>query len=302
MNPILQFMLDDGRRRNADPNPKGRELERRKLMNTPIPENVKCDLDVSYRTDHGSSLKCDILMPKDSGEGRLPVMVVIHGGGLLFGNRKANLPFRIRMAGLGYLVYCIEYRLLNEADFFGELADINHGLQFVKDSLEKYNGDPERIYLTGESAGGLLALYSVAMCGSETVRRQMGVFCPDIRVRGLILSSSMLYTNRFDYIAAVYRKDLYGKRAKDKEFMKYMNPENPEVIKSLPKVCLITGNGDFLRKVSLRYARALDKAGHSYLLLDYDTAKKLPHAFATLVPMLKESSDAIDRMHAWIKG
>ena len=43
-----------------------------------------------------------------------------------------------------------------------------------------------------------------------------------------------LYTTRPDYIAAVYKKDLYGERRKDKEFMKYMNPEHPEVVNSLP--------------------------------------------------------------------
>ena len=301
MNPILKYLYDDGRRRNEDPNPTGREKERRRQRNLPIPENIESDLDVSYRTENGNTLKCNILMPKDSGNNKLPVIVMIHGGGFLFGDRRGNLPFRIMMAERGYLVYCIEYRLLYETDFFGALADVNHGLQFVKDSLVQYNGDPERISVTGESAGGLLALYSTAMCGSGTVREQMGVFCPDIKIRGLILSSGMLYTTRLDYIAAVYKRDLYGKRTKDKEFMKYMNPENPEVIDSLPKVCLVSGHGDFLRSMTLRYAKALDKAQHPNLLLDYDNKKKLPHAFATLMPMLAESRDAIDRMDTWMK-
>ena len=301
MNPILKYLYDDGRRRNEDPNPTGREKERRRQRNLPIPENIESDLDVSYRTENGNTLKCNILIPKDSGNNKLPVIVMIHGGGFLFGDRRGNLPFRIMMAERGYLVYCIEYRLLYETDFFGALADVNHGLQFVKDSLVQYNGDPERISVTGESAGGLLALYSTAMCGSGTVREQMGVFCPDIKIRGLILSSGMLYTTRLDYIAAVYKRDLYGKRTKDKEFMKYMNPENPEVIDSLPKVCLVSGHGDFLRSMTLRYAKALDKAQHPNLLLDYDTKKKLPHAFATLMPMLAESRDAIDRMDTWMK-
>ena len=301
MNPILKYLYDDGRRRNEDPNPTGREKERRRQRNLPIPENIESDLDVSYRTENGNTLKCNILIPKDSGNNKLPVIVMIHGGGFLFGDRRGNLPFRIMMAERGYLVYCIEYRLLYETDFFGALADVNHGLQFVKDSLVQYNGDPERISVTGESAGGLLALYSTAMCGSGTVREQMGVFCPDIKIRGLILSSGMLYTTRLDYIAAVYKRDLYGKRTKDKEFMKYMNPENPEVIDSLPKVCLVSGHGDFLRSMTLRYAKALDKAQHPNLLLDYDNKKKLPHAFATLMPMLAESRDAIDRMDTWMK-
>lgn len=76
---------------------------------------------------------------------------------------------------------------------------------------------------------------------------------------------------------------------------------NPEVIDSLPRVCLVSGYGDFLRSMTLRYAKALDKAHHPNLLLDYDNKKKLPHAFATLMPMLAESRDAIDRMDTWMK-
>lgn len=37
--------------------------------------------------------------------------------------------------------------------------------------------------------------------------------------------------------------------------MKYMDPEYPEVMESLPKICLTSGKGDFLRKVTLRYAK-----------------------------------------------
>ena len=54
-----------------------------------------------------------------------------------------------------------------------------------------------------------------------------------------------------------------------------------------------------LRKTTLRYAKALEKAGHPSLLLDYDDAGKLPHAFVTLYPSSAESRDAIQRIHEW---
>ncbi len=192
---------------------------------------------------------------------KLPILVSVHGGAMLMGDRKMNLPFRIKIAQSGYLVYSLEYRLLNETDFFGVLSDVCRGLQFVKDSADSCNGNTDRIYVMGESAGALPALYAAAMTGSDKVRRQMGVYCPEIQIKGLILSSGMLYTTGVNYIAAVYKNDLYGPRKKDKEFMKYMNPEKNEVLDSLPKVCLTTGRGDFLRSMSLHYAQALKKPG-----------------------------------------
>ena len=290
MNPILKAISDKGKKRRR----------KFKMENKPLPEDVLADEDVSYEIDESTTLMSDIFYPENNGNKKLPVIVTIHGGGFLMGNRKLNFTFRYMMAECGFLVYSLEHRLLDETDFFGALSDIGHGLKFVKETLEKYNGDPDRIYVVGESAGGLLALYATAMTGSDRIRDTIGVYCPDMKIKGLVLSSGMLYTTRVDYISAVYKGDLYGKRAKDKEFMKYMNPENPEVIDSLPKVCLASGYGDFLRKYTLRYANALEKAGHPSKLLYYDTGIKLPHAFMTLFPLLPESRDAIDKMLEFI--
>lgn len=54
------------------------------------------------------------------------------------------------MAKQGYLVFSIEYRHLDDTDFFGAVSDVCCGLKFVRDSLQRYNGDPDRIYVVGE--------------------------------------------------------------------------------------------------------------------------------------------------------
>ena len=301
MNPILKRIYETGKKKHDNPSQKDkRKFE--KLLNIPVPEGINSEYDIKYDIGDGKSLMSEVFMPKISEENLLPVIVMIHGGGLLVGNRRLNLSFRLMMAKQGYLVFSIEYRHLDDTDFFGAVSDVCCGLKFVRDSLQRYNGDPNRIYVACESAGALLGLYATAMTCSKELRDVIGVDCPDMKIDGLILSSGMLYTTRPDYISAVYKNDLYGKRAKDKKFMKYMNPENPEVMDSLPKVCLASGYGDFLRKNTLRYAKALKNAGHPSLLLDYNNGKKLPHAFMTLFPMLEESRDAIMRMREYYEG
>ena len=302
MNFVLRKLYEDGKRRDRNPGPGDLRAYNARHAAVPLPQGLREELDVSFETDGAHSLMTDIIIPEYAGDEKRPVLVTVHGGALLFGDRKLNRLFRIEMAGMGCLVYSLDYRLLNETDFFGAVSDVCFGLEFVQETLHKYNGDPDRIHIVGESAGGLLALYCASMTGSETVRKQIGTYCPEVNVKSLILSSAMLYTTRLDYIAAVYKKDLYGARCRDKEFMKYMNPEYPEVMKSLPPVCLTTGYGDFLRKVSLRYAQALEKAGHPYCLLDYDDGEKLPHAFATLFPSFPESVDAMKKMMSMINS
>lgn len=302
MNFVLNKLYENGNKRRNNPPANGALTEYKEPQKTiPLPEGIGSEFDVPYETGDGLSLMTDIVFPeKVKANEKLPILVTIHGGALVFGDRKLNQAFRVKMAELGYLVYSLEYRLLMETDFFGEMSDICHGLQFVKETAEKYHGDTDRIYVMGESAGALLALYAAAMTESDTIRDRIGVFCPKLKVRGLIFSSGMLYTTRADYIGLIYKKDLYGERRKDKEFIKYMDPENPEVMQSLPDICLTAGYGDFLRNVTLRYAKALEKAGHPSLLLDYDAKEKLPHAFVTLAPYLEESRDAIKRIHEWI--
>ena len=302
MNLALKLLYENGIRHGKNPSADG-EVSGSETGNGAfsLPEGLGYEPDVRIETEGGHSLMTDIVFPDKIQPGqKLPVLVSVHGGGLVFGDRKLNQAFRVRMAELGYLVYSLEYRLLNETDFFGEMSDICHGLQFVKDTAAKYNGDTDRIYMMGESAGALLALYAAAMTVSPEIRDQIGVFCPELKIQGLFFSGGMLYTTRFDYIAAVYKKDLYGERRKDREFMQYMDPEHPLVMQSLPGICLSCGYGDFLRKVSLRYAQALKQAGHPVLLLDYEDGEKLPHAFVTRFPSLDQSKNAIERVHEWI--
>ncbi len=156
----------------------------------------------------------DIVFPqKVQADERLPILVTIHGGALIFGDRKLNQGFRVKMAEPGYLVYSLEYRLLMEADFFGEMSDICHGLQFVKETAGKYHGDTDRIYVMGESAVALLALYAAAMTGSDTIRDRIGVFCPELKIQGLIFQQRNAVYNTF----GLYRADLQKRPVRRKK-------------------------------------------------------------------------------------
>ena len=85
--------------------------------------------------------------------------------------------------------------------------------------------------------------------------------------------------------------------------MKYMDPENEDVIKNLPPVVLTSSRSDFLRKHTLLYSKALKDAGHECELIYYPNKdKKLFHAFPTLDPDLPESEEVLDRITEWFNG
>ena len=62
----------------------------------------------------------------------------------------------------GFVVVGIDYSLAPEFPFPRAFDDALHGLQWVKNNIAQYGGNPERIFVTGESAGGNLAAAVVA--------------------------------------------------------------------------------------------------------------------------------------------
>ena len=255
--------------------------------------------DVPYRNHENISLAMDLYRPKNRGAEAMPVIVMVHGGGLLVGSRKMSRTVCEALARAGYLVAAPQYRLLSETDALGAIADLCAGLRTVQEIAPRYGGDPDSVFLIGESAGAFLSVYASAMASSKPLCEAMGFCSADKPIKGLACLSGMFYTAKKDLIGRVYIKDLYGERRKDLGLMQYMDPEHKEVMDSLPPVILTTSSADFLKNYTLSYARALETAGHSVKLLDYGEGKHLIHAFPALNPFLPESADAMSHILHW---
>jgi len=199
-------------------------------------------------------------------------------------------------------VFVPEYRLIDEADGIGSIADVCAGLSFLKAVAADLGGDLSRILIIGESAGGLLALYATALLGSPLLQKALGIAAPDLHARALACFGGMLYTANIDPLGLVYRRDMYGERLSDKKFMELMNPENPRVESYLPPVLQVTSGADFLKSYTLRYNKALAMAGHDHRLIYYKDGKDLKHAFPSLRPDLPQSKEVLDALDAWFKG
>lgn len=101
--------------------------------------------------------KLNIVLPNE-GEGPYPVIVFIHGGGWLIGDKNHVQTQQIyRLLYAGYAVCCINYRLSDEAKWPLPLYDCKAAVRFLRASAAKYNLDAERIGVAGNSAGGHLA-------------------------------------------------------------------------------------------------------------------------------------------------
>ncbi len=242
----------------------------------------------------------DIFRPKDRGPAPLPVVVMIHGGGLVVGTRKLSRTFSENLASKGFLVFNPEYRLLSEADVFSEIGDVSAAFSFVSEHLEEYGGDPNRVAVVSESAGCFLAVYAVASLGSPVLREALGLRESSLHVSSLACFSGMFYTVRKDMLGLAYDETLYGERRKDPSFRRLMDPECPEVMDHLPPMFLVSSDKDFLKRYTECYEAALRKAEHPCEYLFYKGNKELDHAFPSLKPDLPESQEVLDKLIGWM--
>ena len=113
-------------------------------------------LDIPY-ANLSPAEKLDIYLP-DDGDGPFPVIISIHGGAFMFGD-KADEQLNPMLKGLnhGYAIVSINYRLSGEAIFPANINDVKAAIRWVKANAAEYKFSPKRIALWGGSAGANLA-------------------------------------------------------------------------------------------------------------------------------------------------
>jgi acetyl esterase/lipase len=118
--------------------------------------------DIRYAEVPGfRPLELDLYLPPVSGP--LPVVVYVHGGGWQRGTRRDPPPliaadFYDQIAGQGFAVAAVDYRLSGEARYPAPLEDVRAAVSWVRDNASAYGLDAGRVSLWGDSAGGHLAL------------------------------------------------------------------------------------------------------------------------------------------------
>lgn len=257
-----------------------------------ISKEVLVERNVSYLSDRRQEHSLDIYRPVVM---RVPppVIINIHGGGLIMGNKEFNAHFCMRMCLQGYLVFSVEYPLCPEATVFQQLRDIFMAMNYIESILPKYKAEPGGAFLVGDSAGAFLALYAAAIQRNPKLARAAGIAPSYLQVMGLGLISGMFFTTRFDSIGLLLPKAFYGKGYRKHPFYPYLDPTNPAVCRYLPPCMLVTSKHDNLRHYSTKLAKAIRRHGGHCIFNDCGDDPNLVHAFSVFEPELMESRNVI---------
>ncbi|MCE3555951.1 alpha/beta hydrolase [Pseudonocardia sp. RS11V-5] len=229
------------------------------------------------------------------GDGPLPVLVYYHGGGWVIGDLDSHDGVcRTLAARSGCLIAAVDYRLAPEHRFPAAVDDAYAALTWAAEKIGDLGGDPARLAVGGDSAGGNLAAVV-----SQLAKKQGG---PRIAFQLLVYPA----TDRFDDSLSM-RENALGpllSRAWIEWFLGcYLNspddgldprvsPGRADDLSGLPPALVITAEFDPLRDQGAAYVGKLREAGVDAELLPVDG---MIHGFIQMAGVIDKARETLDK-------
>lgn len=237
-------------------------------------------------------------------EGQLPVMVFLHRGGWVFGSLEESEAICRRLANaLGAIVVAVEYRLAPEHKFPIPFQDCLDATQWISENASSFFGDPKKIIIAGESAGGNMAA-AIAMAMRDQYQHKLAKKLAGQLLIYPVLTSDLekkLYEESPDKALLSYENmqfflSAYMNSKEDGE-NPYVSPLKSDHLARLPPCFMITAEFDALKTEGAKYAEALKHAGVPV------SAKCYPgviHGFLDLPLANAIKDEAINDIKEWI--
>lgn len=121
--------------------------------------------DVSYlvvsKENTIDAPKLNVFIPRNSKAKSLPVLIFVHGGYWNSGSKGTYDLLGRNFSRRDVVTVIPDYTLSPNTDYDGMTKQISAVIQWTKDSISKYKGNPNQVFVTGHSAGGHLAALAV---------------------------------------------------------------------------------------------------------------------------------------------
>jgi acetyl esterase len=263
------------------------------FLNANPPPVARVDAGVAV----GESVRADIIVPP--GTPPFPTLIYLHGGGWSIGSPATHAKLARQLcAGAEVLVVNVDYRLAPEHPFPTPLDDCVAAARWTRANIGRYDGDPERIAIGGDSAGGNLSAAVINDLRSE------------LQFRG-----ALLIYGAFDVLGCWRDYDRYAREEDpilpkgpmtlmmDAYFSGGASNDDPRVsplkadLRHFPPACLICGTWDPIFGDSLAMHDKLRALGRQSVLHRYE---QMPHAFLQLP--VSEADEAIATACQFLKA
>lgn len=257
------------------------------------PPEIVLHTDLPYRSGGDPAHRLDLCYPAKGGA--FPLVIDIHGGGLIYGTKALNRDYTLRLAEQGFAVASIDYRLVPQTRFDGQIRDLLAGLCWLRAHYADFPLQDGAVFLTGDSAGALLAVYTALVEGSVRMQRQFQAEPSGLPLLGLGLSFGMYFTRHRDF-AGKLQPLFFGKGYRNRDFYAAMEPERLPELENLPPCYLVTSDDCSLKPHSTAFEQLLSQRGvrHEFHCWPKNPAKELPHIFNVAHPDWPESRRTLE--------
>ncbi|HWF16184.1 MAG TPA: alpha/beta hydrolase [Acidimicrobiales bacterium] len=127
---------------------------------------VKTTRNIDYWGDRQRRHRLDIYRSRLAPPEKAPVMVYVHGGAWVIGDkREQGKPMMFELVARGWVCVAINYRLSPKGKWPDHIVDVNRALAWVKEHIGEYGGDPAFVAISGGSAGGHLCALAALTAG-----------------------------------------------------------------------------------------------------------------------------------------
>ena len=149
-------------------------------------EKVKVIKDLEYPSKYNDNY-LDIYLPKTNE--KIPVIIWIHGGAFVGGDKEDGTEFVTMLSASGYAVITANYERAPELKYPNQLHQVEEIYSFALDVAEAYNLDIDNIFLAGTSAGAHIISQFTLIQTTPTYASEMGFEKVIPNIKGLLLYS-----------------------------------------------------------------------------------------------------------------
>lgn len=138
----------------------------------PRTSGIRSERNISYVDNGHRNQILDIYLPEAPSDKPLPLMIWVHGGAWMAGS-QANPPV-LFLVDKGFAVASIQYRFSSHAIWPAQAHDCKAAIRFLRANAAKYNFDPDKFAVGGDSAGGHLAAFIGTSGGVSEMEGDLG--------------------------------------------------------------------------------------------------------------------------------
>jgi acetyl esterase/lipase len=279
----------------------GVEVARSRLKLLRVPDELLPELRIEERMiSHGelTDIRVRIYWPPSADEPS-PVVVFYHGGGFSLGDLDTHDPVaRSHALGADAIVVSVDYRLAPEHPFPAAVHDCWAALEWVAANAAELGGDPDRIAVAGDSAGGNLAAVMAHLArdnGGPPLRFQLlwyPVVTADLSLPSFTENANAPILDR-DVIDAFLSWYLPDTDITDPTVLPVtLAPANAADHSGLPPAYIGTAEHDPLRDDGARYAELLNAAG---VPAELSNEPNLVHGYVSFGMVIPAAAEATNR-------